>query len=306
MIQIPFLKTGDTIGIAATARKISAEEIEPAIQIFESWGLNVQLASTLFETQNQFAGNDQQRASGFQKLLDTPSVKAIICARGGYGTVRIIDQLSFDIFNQHPKWIIGYSDITVLHNHIHQQYKIPTLHATMPINMQPDKADDESIGNLRKILFGEKSEATSTGHHLLNRNGTAKAPLVGGNLSVLYSLVGSASDVDTAGKILFLEDLDEYLYHIDRMMMNLKRNGKLHALAGLVVGGMSNMKDNAIPFGLTAEEIIKQHVSDYDFPVCFSYPAGHEKRNLPLILGAEYHLTVNENGSMLDLIQQIK
>ncbi len=301
MIQIPFLKTGDTIGITATARKISAEEIEPAIKIFESWGLKVIFSSSLFEISNQFAGNDLQRTKGFQELLDNPEVKAIICARGGYGTVRIIDMMDWRAFSINPKWIIGYSDITVLHNHIHTKLGIPSIHGTMPINMLPSKADKESIESLQRILFGEKPEAISTQSHPLNKKGTAEAKLIGGNLSVIYSLLGSASDIDTRGKILFLEDLDEYLYHIDRMMMNLKRNGKLHQLAGLVVGGMSDMKDNMVPFGSPAEEIIASHVADADYPVCFAFPAGHEKRNLPLILGAHYYFSVNESGVTLAL-----
>lgn len=301
MIQIPFLKTGDTIGITATARKISAEEIEPAIKIFESWGLKVIFSSSLFEISNQFAGNDLQRTKGFQELLDNPEVKAIICARGGYGTVRIIDMMDWRAFSINPKWIIGYSDITVLHNHIHTKLGIPSIHGTMPINMLPSKADKESIESLQRILFGEKPEAISTQSHPLNKKGTAEAKLIGGNLSVIYSLLGSASDIDTKGKILFLEDLDEYLYHIDRMMINLKRNGKLHQLAGLVVGGMSDMKDNMVPFGSPAEEIIASHVADADYPVCFAFPAGHEKRNLPLILGAHYYFSVNESGVTLAL-----
>ena len=301
MIQIPFLKTGDTIGIAATARKISAEEIEPAIKTLESWGLKVICSASLFETSNQFAGNDMQRATGFQELLDNPEVKAIICARGGYGTVRIIDMLDWSAFSINPKWIIGYSDITVLHNHLHTKLGIPSIHGTMPINMLPDKADKDSIESLRRILFGEKSEAISTQSHPFNKEGTANAILIGGNLSVIYSLLGSASDIDTSGKILFLEDLDEYLYHIDRMMMNLKRNGKLHQLAGLVVGGMSDMKDNTVPFGSTAEEIIASHVAGADYPVCFAFPAGHEKRNLPLMLGTHYRFSVAESGATLAL-----
>jgi muramoyltetrapeptide carboxypeptidase len=301
VIQIPFLKTGDTIAIAATARKISAEEIEPAIKIFESWGLKVKCSSSLFETNNQFAGDDMQRAKGFQELLDNPEVKAIICARGGYGTVRIIDMLDWRAFGINPKWIVGYSDITVLHNHLHTKLGIPSIHGTMPINMLPDKAHKESIESLQRILFGEKPESISTLPHPSNKKGTAKATLIGGNLSVIYSLLGSASDIDTRGKILFLEDLDEYLYHIDRMMMNLKRNGKLHQLAGLVVGGMSDMKDNTVPFGSTAEEIIASHLADADYPFCFAFPAGHEKRNLPIILGGHYHLSVNESGATLAL-----
>ncbi len=298
--MIPFLSAGDTIGLAATARKISREEIEPALKVFESWGLKVKLSSTLFETQNQFGGTDEQRAKGFQELLDDPNVKAIICARGGYGTVRMIDLLDFTGFKQSPKWIIGFSDITVLHTHIYTLTGLPTIHGPMLLNMQPERADEESLYQLRKLLTGEQP-AYYSGTHTHNKKGKSKGKLVGGNLSVLYSTLGSVSDIDTKGKILFLEDLDEYLYHIDRMMMNLKRNGKLDNLAGLVVGDMSDMKDNAIPFGKTAEEIILEHTSAFNYPVCFGFPAGHEKKNLPLMMGAEYTLEVAENSVSLAL-----
>jgi len=294
------LKPGDTIGIAATARKISYEELLPSIAIFESWGLKVKIASNIGLEDNQFAGNDEQRASGLQSFLDDPDIKAIICARGGYGTVRIIDRLDFNTFSLHPKWLVGYSDITVLHSKLNL-LRIPSVHGTMPINMQPEKADKESIDLLEKVLFSATAPNIETTSHALNRMGEVKAELVGGNLSVIYSQLGSATDLDTNGKILFLEDLDEYLYHIDRMMMALQRSGKLNHLAGLVVGGMSDMKDNAIPFGKTAEEIILEHISAYDYPVCLGFPSGHEKRNLPLIFGKQYQLTVTEKSTSLHL-----
>jgi muramoyltetrapeptide carboxypeptidase len=287
------LKPGDTIGIAATARKISYEELLPSIAIFESWGLHVKIASNIGLEYNQFAGNDES-------FLVDPDIKAIICARGGYGTVRIIDLLDFEAFSLHPKWLIGYSDITVLHSKLNL-LRIPSVHGTMPINMQPDKADEESIALLKQILFSDTVPKIETPPHSLNRIGGVKAELVGGNLSVLYSQLASVSDLDTNGKILFLEDLDEYLYHIDRMMMTMKRAGKLDNLAGLIIGGMSDMKDNAIPFGKTAEEIISEHISAYDYPVCFGFPSGHEKRNLPLVFGKIYHFSVTEKSASLDL-----
>ncbi|MCK6650038.1 MAG: LD-carboxypeptidase, partial [Bacteroidia bacterium] len=223
-------------------------------------------------------------------MLDDTSIKAVISARGGYGTVRIIDKLNFSTFKKHPKWIIGYSDITVLHSHIHNM-GIQTLHATMPINF---KVNEEATETLRKSLFGEKIHY-SFEPHALNKNGKAEGILVGGNLSLLYALCGSNSDIDTKGKILFIEDLDEYLYHIDRMMMNLKRSGKLSGLTGLIVGGMSDMKDNAVPFGKTAEAIILDAVKEYNYPVCFHFPCGHIDRNLAIILGKKVELTL-ENG----------
>jgi muramoyltetrapeptide carboxypeptidase len=280
----PFLKPGDTIAIAATARKVSLEELQPSIDIFESWGLNVRFADGLFKQMHQFAGNDHNRIKGLQGLLDAEDVQAIICARGGYGTVRLIDHLDFTAFRLHPKWIIGYSDVTVLHSHIYRHFGIPTLHATMPISMQAHNADAESIQSLQKVLFGERPEYHFRPHDL-NEPGNATGKLVGGNLSVLYSLLGSESDIDTDGCILFLEDLDEYLYHVDRIMMNLKRTGKLAKLAGLVVGSMSDMRDNTIPFGKTAEEIIAEHVAEYAYPIVFSFPAGHEAQNRAMIFG---------------------
>ena len=301
MIRPPYLHPGDRVAIVATARKISPKEIEPAVALLRSWQLDVVLPDHLFDSDNQFAGDDATRALTLQCQLDDPTVRAIFCARGGYGTVRIIDRLDFTRFCQHPKWIVGYSDITVLHSHIHRHLGIETLHATMPINIPPDTLSTPypAVETLRQALFGEPL-SLSLPSHPLNRLGTAQAPLVGGNLSILYSLCGSPSDIDTDGKILFIEDLDEYLYHIDRMMMNLKRCGHLSRLAGLVVGQMSDMHDNTVPFGFTAEEIIHNAVKEYSYPVCFNYPAGHNGTdNHALILGHTATLTVTPDSSSL-------
>ena len=292
MIRPDTLKPGDTIGIAATARKISIEELQGAIQLFESWGLKIKFSPTLFSERHQFGGSDLERVQGLQSLMDDKDVKAIIIARGGYGTVRIIDQIDFSKFMQHPKWMIGFSDITVLHSHIFRHCEIETMHALMAFNLQPERQDLESIQSLKKMLMSDETIVYEATPHPMNREGVANAELVGGNLSVLYSLLGSESDIDTKGKILFLEDLDEYLYHIDRMMMNLKRTGKLNGLAGLVIGDMSDMRDNTIPFGMNALEIIQSHVKEFNYPVCYDFPAGHEKRNLTLHFGAIVKLTV--------------
>ncbi len=289
-----YIKRGEKIGIVSTARRISEEKIYPAVKIFKEWGLEVVLGKHLFEEYNQFAGTDEQRTSDFQQMLDENSVKAIICARGGYGTVRIIDKLNFSNFIKKPKWIAGYSDVTVLHSHIHSNFGIETLHSTMPLNFSENKFSEESLESFRKALFGEKitySLKTSS----LSRKGKAEGILVGGNLSILYSLIGTRSDINTNGKILFIEDLDEYLYHIDRMMMNLKRAGKLKNLAGLIVGGMSEMNDNKIPFGKTANKIIAETVAEYNYPVCFDFPAGHKNDNRVLILGREIKFNVEKN-----------
>lgn len=297
----PFLKPGDKIAIAATARKVSRAEMQPAIDVFTGWGLEVVIHPDLFAEENQFAGPENLRAAIFQSYLNDASIKAIICARGGYGTVKMIDKLDFSQFNHSPKWVIGYSDVTVLHSHIHTHTNVCSLHATMPINMQQPNVNDPSIRMLQNTLFGHPIAVQEIPQHPLNKYGNAKGQLVGGNLSVLYSLVGSASDVDTTGKILFIEDLDEYLYHIDRMMQALKRAGKLNNLAALVVGGMSDMRDNAIPFGKTAEEIIRETVSDFNYPVCFNYPAGHLFDNLPLTIGMDYELVATPQSVKLQL-----
>jgi muramoyltetrapeptide carboxypeptidase len=295
MISPAFLKKGDKIGIVAPARKISMEELNYSIDVFKSWGLEVVLGKNLFGQDNQFSGTDEQRAADLQDMLDDNSIKAIISARGGYGTLRIIDRLNFSGFVKHPKWIIGYSDITILHSHIRQNFGIETLHTTMPINFSKNA---EAVETMRKALFGEKL-IYNISPHPLNRLGTAEAKLSGGNLSLIYALAGSKSDIDTSGKILFLEDLDEYLYHVDRMMLNLKRSGKLENLAGLVIGGMTNMKDNLVPFGKTAEEIIFDAVKEYNYPVCFNFPAGHVERNLAMVMGRKVKLSVTVIGATL-------
>lgn len=296
----PYLKTGDTVAIIATARKITPEEVKPAIDIFNKWGLNVITGENLFNEKNQFAGGDELRLVDFQNALDNPEVKAIICARGGYGTIRIIDKIDFSTFIKSPKWIIGYSDITVLHSHIHKISGIETLHATMPINFPKDNTQDAAVESLSKALFGKQLQHILENNLSgLNRTGEAESIVVGGNLSILYSLSGTKSQIDTKGKILFIEDLDEYLYHVDRMMMNMKRSGMLENISGLIVGGMSDMRDNLVPFGKTAEEIIKEAVAEYKFPVCFNFPAGHIKNNLAFFLGRKARLSVKETSVSL-------
>lgn len=296
------LRHGDLVAIAATARKVSAEEMRPGIELLESWGLRVRVPERLYSSDHQFAGTDAHRSEQMQALLDDPNVKAIFCARGGYGSVRMADALNFDYFVEHSKWIIGYSDVTVLHAHLYQHMAYRSIHGPMMLNFQPEKLHKESAEHLRKTLF-EGPQSLSFASH--PRNKTEGMPvsgtLVGGNLSVLYSILGSASEPDYTDKILFLEDLDEYLYHIDRMMLALRRSGRLAHLAALVVGDMSDMKDNAVPFGKTAYEIILDAVKDYSFPVVFGAPFGHEPRNLSLVHGARYRL---EQGSMIQLIPE--
>ncbi|MBL4752166.1 MAG: LD-carboxypeptidase [Flavobacteriales bacterium] len=291
-----YLKEGDRIAIVATARKVTKQEMQPCIYILESWGLEVVLATNLYDTKDQFAGTDQGRSADLQAMLDDKQIKAILFARGGYGTVRIVDLLDFKGFCEHPKWLIGYSDITVLHSHVNKHCKVETVHGVMAINFVKD---NHGVAGLKQTLFGEP-----LGFELqvnkLNRAGQSQGRVVGGNLSLLYSLKGSISDAETAGKILFIEDLDEYLYHIDRMMTNLKRSGMLANLKGLIVGGMTDMNDNEIPFGKSAEEIIMDVLGAFDYPVCFGFPAGHVKRNMPLILGREVQLNVTSSGTSIN------
>ncbi len=298
MITPAKLNKGDKIGIIAPSRKINPDEIKAAIQVFENWGLKVSLGRNLLEEDRQFSGTDNERAEDLQYMLDDPNIKAIICARGGYGTIRIIDLVDFTEFKKNPKWIVGYSDITALHAHLNHNLKVKSIHGIMPINFQDDLTENESIKTLKKSLFGEQNIYEIDDHNF-NRKGKATGELIGGNLSVLYSISGTKFDVDTNGKILVLEDLDEYLYHIDRMMMNLKYSGKLENLKGLIVGGMTDMNDNKVPYGKTAYEIIHDAIQEYDFPVCYNFPVGHIKNNSALILGVNSELEINDNSVVL-------
>ena len=295
MIIPETLKVGDKIGIISTARKITIEELKPPIKTLESWGLKVVLGANLFQEDDQFSGTVDQRTNDLQIMIDDNSIKAILCARGGYGTVQIIDAINFTNLKKNSKWIVGYSDATVLHSHLNN-LGMASLHATMPINFEGNT--NESLWSLKNALFGNLNNVECKAHPL-NKFGKIEGDVVGGNLSILYSLLGSSSDIDTIGKILFIEDLDEYLYHIDRMMMNLKRNGIFGNLKGLIIGGMSDMNDNSIPFGKTAEQIILDYTKGYDFPICFGFPAGHLADNRSLILGINSILEICENGVSL-------
>jgi muramoyltetrapeptide carboxypeptidase len=292
----PPLQTGDQVAIIATARYISKAEIQPAIDLLKSWGLKPILGSSIGQQEHQFAGSDQERAKDFQNQLNHPDIKAIWCARGGYGSVRIIDHIDFSSLKKQPKWIIGYSDVTAIHMHL-QRLGIASLHAQMAFDIETKSSSTST--QLQKVLFGENAGISSQNIHPLQKNGTATGEVIGGNLSVLYSLLGSSSTPSFEGKILFLEDLDEYLYHIDRMMQNLKRSGVLKVIKGLIVGGMTYMNDNTIPFGKTAEEIISEAVQGYDYPVCFHFPVGHIHDNLPLIFGRIAKLKVSSNQIQL-------
>ena len=302
----PPLHPGDKVAIAATARKICPEEIAPAIQLFKSWGLQVVIPDGLFESNGQLAGTDEHRARLLQQMLDDDEVRAIFCARGGYGTVRIIDKLNWDHFAQHPKWIIGYSDVTVLHSHIQRHLGISTLHATMPINITSQVGITWEKNDALRTLFSTLTTQTYTlplTGRIIQKSSYPihlHGEIVGGNLSILYSLRGTPSDIDTDGKILLIEDLDEYLYHIDRMMQNLRLGRKLSNIKALIIGAMSDMHDNATPFGMSAHEIILDAVKDYDYPVFFTDMIGHVGlSNHAIPLGKPCTITAENNQNFV-------
>ena len=295
MILPPNLKKGDTIAIVATARKNIDDNLKPAINLAKSWGLEVVIGKTIGLDNNQLAGTDEQRAADFQNMIDNTNIKAIWCVRGGYGTARMIDLVDFSKFKHDPKWIVGFSDVTVLHSHLNT-LGFATIHGIMPVNVE--KASPEVEETLRKALFGETLSYTVPCENE-NKYGTTVGELVGGNLSILYSLMGSKSQINCKGKILFLEDLDEYLYHVDRMMLSLKRCGCFDGLKGLVVGSFIKMHDNEIPWGKTAYQIIADITKNYDFPIIYNFPAGHIHNNNTLIFGKKVTLDSNDNYSIL-------
>ena len=300
-MQYPLLQSGDGVAVVAPARKISMPELSCALAVLEEAGFRPLLAPHLFGSCGQFSGTDAERASDFQWAIDNPEAKAVWCARGGYGGMRIVDRLDFRPLLRHPKWVCGYSDTTVFHAAL-QSLGLESLHCTMPVNVTTETAASRSVLTMLRCLR-EGRAGYSVPAHPLNRHGCAEGTLCGGNLSLLYAMQASPTDLDTAGKILFIEDLDEYLYHIDRMMLSLKRSGKLAGLAGLVVGNLSDMHDNAVPFGKTAEEIVWEHVAGYGYPVCFGFPAGHANpaENSALVFGGKTSLAVGEEGVTLNI-----
>lgn len=299
MKQPAYLKKGDLVLLVASARAKSKEDIDGAIQLLLSWGLKVECGKNLFKKHNQFAGNDEERAEDLQWAVSHKEARAVLFTGGGYGTIRIIDKVDFSPLKKYAKWFIGYSDVTVIHNRLHLM-KLCSVHGTMAFQFLKNQ---DATGSLKNILFGKKI-SYPVKPHVLNRAGVAEAEITGGNLSILYAVSGSIDDVDPKNKILFIEDLDEYLYHIDRMMMQLKRSGKLKKLKGLVVGGMSDMKDNSVPFGKTAEEIILDAVKEYNYPVCFGFPAGHISDNHAIALGRKVKLVVSKTKVSLSYLEK--
>lgn len=292
----PFLKPGDTIGIVSPAGKIKKEHIDRGKKIFESWGLNVIIGKNALNKYFSFAGNDEQRANDFQTMLNNKKVKAIICSRGGYGILRIMEKLDFNRFKNNPKWIAGFSDVSILHSYINNSCKTMSLHSPMPKNFE--YATQHSIECMRKILFGENI-TYSFPSHKLNRHGTVSGILTGGNLSILHSVFKTAFDVSYKNKILFIEDLNENLYHIDRMIRSMRLRGVFNQIKGLIVGGMTDMKENKKDFGEDAYDIIFNNLKGIDIPVCFGFPAGHIENNLPLIMGSKITLDISKKNILM-------
>lgn len=290
--QPPYLKKGDKIALVCPAKKLP-KSIDYAIGVLQDWGLEVIIGESVYASYHQFAGNDTLRAKDIQHFLDDPSIKAIISGRGGYGAIRIIDDLDFTAFKQSPKWFVGFSDITVLLSHIISQCDVQCIHAQMPYTFE--EATPESLISLRKSLFGEQQEYEyESGFN--NQVGTANGTLIGGNLTLLCMVQGSVSEMDFTDKILFLEDVGEHEFSIDRMLRMLKRAGKLKNLKGLMIGAFNEIEVEKIPFGQTANEVIWDIVSEYSYPICFDFPTGHIDNNLSLVLGATIQLTIETNN----------
>ncbi len=305
----PYLKKGDIIGITCPAGFITLEDIQPAIIKMKEWGFEIKIGSTVGKKDYTFGGTDEERQQDFQNMLDDKSVKAVICARGGYGAVRIIDSIDFKRFIVHPKWIIGFSDITVIHSHLNKNFGIASIHSKMCNSFPYDwsKAEPvqiETIESIQKCLSGEKMVYKAVPNDK-NKLGFAEGILTGGNLKTIETLAGSKSDINTDGKILFVEDTGEYMYSIDRMFWNLKRTGKLNKLKALIVGGFKVKPDDdpADEFGKNLQEIVLEKVKDFNYPVCFDFPVGHQKDNFALKCGIRHSLSVQLNECSLKEIR---
>ena len=300
----PFLKPGDTIGITCPAGAVHLPDMECMFTQLRNWGYKIKIGNTVGSSYFKFSGTDQERINDLQHMLDDENINAILFGRGGYGLVRIIDQLDFTKFLQQPKWLAGYSDITCLHSHLQTVYKVASIHSHMGAAYRPEYQDEFSTFQLNEVLKGRSSDYKIDAHEL-NRKGIGAGELTGGNLALLSDLTGTASDIDTTGKILVMEDIGEYKYNIDRMMWQMRRAGKLSNLAGLLVGSFTDTLDNEVPFGMTEYEMIFEKVKDFKYPVCFNFPVGHQAMNYPLKMGVEYELTVDENGVRLVDVQPV-
>jgi len=296
----PYLEKGDVIAIVCPSGYMPVEKASECIRVLnEEWGFRTKVGKTMGNQFNYFSGTDEERLNDFQQMLDDDEVKAILCARGGYGLTRIIDKINFKKFKGQPKWIIGYSDVTILHSHLYSNYYIASIHAPMAAAFNDAGYINRFVQSLRNALEGKKLKYSCEPHEC-NKKGEAIGELIGGNLALLTHLIGSESDCKTRGRILFLEDVGEYLYNIDRMMYQLKRSGKLSKLAGLIIGGFTEVKDTEHPFGQTAYEIIHDAVKEYDYPICFDFPVSHGKENYALKIGVGYKLKVGKSKVILE------
>ncbi|MGB4843815.1 MAG: LD-carboxypeptidase [Ferruginibacter sp.] len=298
MIKIPpYLKKGDTIGITCPAGYMVAEKAQTCINTLQSWGFEVMVGKTLgSKSKTYFSGTDEQRRDEMQAMLDDENINAILCGRGGYGIGRIIDQLDFTKFKKKPKWIIGFSDVTVLHSHLFKKVKVASLHSPMAAAF--NDGENEYIRSFQNAIKGKKAKY-SCKPHPLNKNGMATGQLVGGNLSLLAHLTGTPDDINTQNKILFIEDIGEQLYNVDRMLYQLKRSGKLKSLAGLIIGGFTDMEDTERPFGKKINAVINDIIAEYNYPVCFGFPVSHNKENYALKVGVEYTLKITKTKTLL-------
>jgi muramoyltetrapeptide carboxypeptidase len=301
MIKIPpYLKKGDTIGLVCPAGFMPLEKVQTCLDVLQQWGYKIKIGNTVGgASSTYFSGSDEERLTDFQQMMDDDEVKVVLCARGGYGTGRIIDNIDFKKFRKQPKWIVGYSDVTILHSHIYSNYYISSLHAPMAAAFNEEGFKNEFVRSLKNALEGKKLKY-KCGVHEFNRKGEAVGELVGGNLALLAHLVGTSSDIKTRGKILFLEDVGEQLYNIDRMLHQLKRSGKLARLAGLIFGGFTETKDTDRPFGKPVQEILHEIVKEYDYPVCYDFPVSHTDRNYALKIGVGYKLKVGKSKVTLE------
>jgi len=294
----PYLKPGDAIGILCPSGYMPYEKASTAIKTLTEWGFNIVIGKTLGHQFNYFSGTDEERLIDLQQLMDDENIKGIFCARGGYGVGRIIDKISFKKFRKNPKWIIGFSDITVMQSHLFSKYKIASLHAPMAAAFNDGENKNQYIQSLHDVLIGRKANYISTGDDF-NKKGKTSGVLAGGNLSLLAHLTGTSSALKTKNKILFIEDVGEYIYNIDRMMHQLKRSGKLDNLKALIVGKFTDGKDTSIPFGQSVNEVIRDVVKEYDYPVCFNFPVSHDRENYALKIGIEYELSVSSTMVVL-------
>jgi len=296
----PYLQPGDTIALVCPAGYMAIEKAQTCINVLQQWGYKVKVGTTVgSDSTNYFSGTDEERLINFQQILDDDEVKAVLCGRGGYGLSRIIDKIDFKKFKKHPKWIIGFSDITVLHSHIYSNFDISTIHGPMAGAFNNEGYKNEFVLSLKNVLEGKRIRYECPVHEF-NKKGEAIGELVGGNLSLIAHMIGTPSEMKTKNRILFLEDVGEYLYNVDRMIRQLKRSGKLEKLEGLIIGGFTDGKDTERPFGQNVYEIIHDVVKEYDYPICFGFPISHEKENCAVKVGVGYKLKVGKGKVVLE------